>query len=162
MVNQKEIKQGGFTLVEVLMVVVIIAVMAAIAIPKISSSSETARKNADIATAHQVKAALDRYQAENGIYPKKIPEEFSVSGGTVTAPSLIPKYISKLDAKTTQQRIADTQKGFGLAALGSDGLIPATPAPTNLIMIYLTDDGLGAEVRAYDATLNTYLWSSSN
>lgn len=162
MVNQKEVKQGGFTLVEVLMVVVIISVMAAIAIPKVSSSSETARKNADIATAHQVKAALDRYQAENGLYPNKNDTEFSVLEGTVTAPSFIPKYISKLDATTTQQRVEDSKKGFGLGALDSNGLIPETPAPTNLIMIYFTDDGSGAEVRAYDATLNTYLWSSSN
>lgn len=162
MINQKEVTQGGFTLVEVLMVVVIISIMAAIAIPKISSSSETARKNADIATAHQVKAALDRFQVENGIYPKRSATEFSVSAGTITAPSFIPKYISKLDATTTQQRTADSQKGFGLGTLDSTGLIPSSPGATNLIMIYLTDDGSGAEVRAHDANLSTVIWSSSN
>jgi general secretion pathway protein G len=157
-----ENKQKGFTLVEVLMVVVIIAVMAAIAIPKISSSSETARKNADIATAHQVKAALDRYQAENGIYPKMADTEFSATAGTVTASNFIPKYISKLDTTTTQQRTEDAQKGFGVEALGSDGLIPSTSTPTNIIMVYLSSEGSGAEVRAYDSTLENVLWTSSN
>ncbi|MEA4900468.1 type II secretion system protein [Desulfitobacterium sp.] len=158
--KQAKIKQQGFTLVEVLMVVVIISVLAMIAIPKISSSSEGARKNADIATAHQVKTALDRYQVENGIYP--IAKEFSASNGTVTAAKFIPKYITKLDARTTQQETDDAQKGFGVAALGKDGLIPASSTPSNLIMIYLSADGSGAEVRAYNSKLDEVLWTSSN
>lgn len=153
-------KEEGFTLIEVLMVVVILSVLAAIAIPKLSSSSVMARKNADIATAHQVKAALDRYQAENGIYLKE--SEISATDGTVSASKFIPKYVAKLDSTTTQQKTEDTQKGFGVVAtLGTDGLIPAT-TPTHLIMIYLSNDGSGAEVRAYDGTLTQPIWSSSN
>lgn len=154
-------RQGGFTLVEVLMVVVILSIMAAIAIPKVSSSSDTARKNADIATAHQVKAALDRYQAENGVYPKSTTE-LTATDGIITASNFIPKYIGKLDTKTTQQRTADANKGFGVTTLDNDGLIPASTTPTHLVMIYLSSDGSGAEVRAYDSTLTTSLWSSSN
>lgn len=162
MVKHSEIKQEGFTLVEVLMVVVILSVMAAITIPKISTSSDIARKNADIATAHQVKAALDRYQAENGIYPKSTTAEFSATSGTVTATNFIPKYVAKLDTATTQQKTDDTKRGFGVTSLGSDGLIPTTPSPTNLIMIYLSTDGSGAEVRSYDPTLQKVLWTSGN
>ncbi|AHF07418.1 type II secretion system protein [Desulfitobacterium metallireducens] len=162
MVKCSKIKHEGFTLVEVLMVVVIISVLAAITIPKISSSSETARRNADIATAYQVKAALDRYQAENGIYPKPTTTEFSATAGKVTAANFIPKYVAKLDIATTQQKTDDANKGFGVSTLGTDGLIPASPTPTNLIMIYLATDGLGAEVRAYDPTLADILWTSSN
>lgn len=161
MVNHAESKRNGFTLVEVLMVVVIISVMAAITIPKISSSSDRARRNADIATAHQVKAALDRYQAENGIYPKPLTAEFTATSGTVTAANFIPKYVAKLDTATTQQKITDDKKGFGVETL-TDGLIPASSTPTNLIMIYLSTDGSGAEVRAYDSKLAEQLWTSSN
>lgn len=162
MVYQSESKRNGFTLVEVLMVVVIISVMAAITIPKISSSSDRARRNADIATAHQVKAALDRYQAENGIYPKPSTAEFSATSGTITAANFIPKYVAKLDTATTQQKTDDANKGFGVETLSADGLIPASPTPTNLIMIYLSTDGSGAEVRAYDSKLAEKLWTSSN
>lgn len=161
MVKQKMFQQNGFTLVEVLMVVVILSVLAAISLPKIGSSSDTARKNADIATAHQVKTALDRYQAENGSYPKATASEFSATGGAVTAPHFIPKYISKLDSTTTQQRADTDKKGFAVATLGIDGLIPAT-TPTHLIMIYLTSDGSGAEVQAFDSTLAQVIWTSGN
>lgn len=160
--KQAKIKQQGFTLVEVLMVVVIISVLAMIAIPKISSSSEGARKNADIATAHQVKTALDRYQVENGIYPKSTGTEFSATKGTVTAAKFIPEYIARLDAATTQQKTDDAKKGFGVASLEKDGLIPASSTPSNLIMIYLSADGSGAEVRAYNSKLDEVLWTSSN
>lgn len=151
-------RENGFTLVEVMAVVIILAVLAAVAIPRLTSSGETARTNADIATGHEVKTALDRYQVENGVYPKT--GELTTSNGTVTATNFIPEYISKLDKNTTQQRATDTQKGFGVAALPAGG--GAYPTPTNLIMIYITDDGSGAEVRTYNSSLNTVLWTSSN
>ena len=155
----KQQPEKGFTMIEVMMVVVILSMLAAVAIPRVSSSAEVARKNSDIATAHQVKAALDRYQVENGIYPKT--GEITVSNGTVSASGLIPQYIGKLDKSTTQQRATDAQKGFGVTKLETNGAFPST-APTNLIMIYLTDDGSAAEVRAYDAGLQNTLWSSAN
>lgn len=155
-------KESGFTLVEVLMVVVILGVLSTIVIPKVSASSESARRNADIATAHQVKTALDRYQVENGVYPKKGDITVDINnGGKVTSTTLfIPNYIAKLDANTTQQLGGDLGKGFGVADLVSDGTIPDTK--TNLIMIYLNTDGSAAEVRAYDAKQKTVLWSSAN
>lgn len=161
-VQRNEKSQSGFTLVEVLMVVVILAILSAIAIPKVSASSDMARKNADTATAHQVKAALDRYQVENGIYPK--PAQLGDDDkGTITPSVLTPKYIGKLDVNTTQQQ-AEDKKGFGVAAaaLGTDGTIPANSVATNLIMIYLSTDGSAAEVRAYDAKLENVLWTSVN
>lgn len=155
-------KDAGFTLVEVLMVVVILSVLAAITMPKLSSSSDTARRNADIATAHQVKSALDRYQAENGVYPLALTELSAASGKVTSTNSFIPKYVSKLDTTTTRQRTADGKKGFAVAKLDSNGLIPTGTTATNLITIYLTDDGSGAEVQAYDSALTQVIWSSGN
>lgn len=163
MQQRKFQSQSGFTLVEVLMVVVILAIISAIAIPKVSASSDMARKNADIATAHQVKATLDRYQVENGVYPKSAQiTNDTVNKGTVTSAVLIPKYIGKLDANTTQQQAEDGEKGFAAAALGTDGTIPTNSVATNLIMIYLSTDGSAAEVRAYDVSLANVLWTSAN
>lgn len=161
-------RDRGFTLIEVLAVIIIIAGLSAIAIPKIISSIGNARQKADIATAHQIKAALDRYQVENGIYLKTT--ELTVNDeGEVICQSFIPKYISKLD-KTTTQQAAEGKEGFGVASLTADDLdetlyvIPdlAEVPPTNLIMIYLTSNGYAAEVRAYDATLEKVLWTSAN
>ncbi|AET66688.1 prepilin-type N-terminal cleavage/methylation domain-containing protein [Desulfosporosinus orientis DSM 765] len=156
-------RDKGFTLLEVLAVIIIIAGLAAIAIPKLVSSTANARQKADVATAHQVKAALDRYQLENGKYP-----DLTVSDdGEVTCTGFIPQYISKLDKSTTQQ-IAEGKEGFGLASLVEDEFNYVIPeddegeSPSNLIMIYMSDDDMAAEVRAYNENLSEILWTSAN
>lgn len=161
-------RENGFTLIEVLVVIIIIGVLGAIAIPKLASSTENAQRKADVATAHQVKAALDRYEVENGTYPT----DLTGSGGVVSSASLIPTYISKLDNTTTQQNVVAEGggKGFGVVKIeaeDNDSLgfsIPDTEdtAPTNTIMIYLFGDGLGAEVRVYDGGLEKVLWTSAD
>lgn len=158
--RKSEKAQQGFTLVEVLMVVFIIAMLSAIIIPRVSASSETARKNSDIATGHQIKSALDRYQVENGRYPKTT-EVTDDNAGNITASTLIPKYIGKLSVDITQQEAAEGKKGFGVETLAGNGSIP-DDVETNLIMLYLTADGSAAEVRVYDSELDKNLWSSAN
>ncbi|MDR3601875.1 MAG: prepilin-type N-terminal cleavage/methylation domain-containing protein [Desulfosporosinus sp.] len=161
-------RENGFTLLEVMAVIIIIGILAAIAIPKLVSSTVDARRKADVATAHEVKVALDRYQVDYGAYPKAT--ELTATEGTVASPTLIPKYISKLDKSTTQQVVPDENKGFGVAGLTADTedktqfVIPdiKTLAPTNTIMIYLSEDGSAAEVRAYDEGLDDVLWTSAN
>jgi len=154
--------ENGFTLLEVLAVIIIIGILGTIAIPKLMSSTLNARQKADVATAHQLKAALDRYQIENGVYLKSV--ELTVNeDGIVVNPELIPKYISKLDTTTTQQAVPNGgKKGFAIATLGTDYSIPNSESVSSTIMIYLTSDGLAAEVRAYDETLKKVLWTSAN
>ncbi|AFQ43026.1 type II secretion system protein [Desulfosporosinus meridiei] len=153
----------GFTLIEVLAVIIIIAGLAAIAIPKLVSSTANAKQKADVATAHQVKAALDRYQVENGTYPKNL----ETKDGKVTAPGFIPNYISKLDVSTTQQVVVG-KEGFGVSTLTvdeSDSTLyhfPADHTPNRIIMIYLSADGLAAEVRAYDEKMKEAIWTSAD
>lgn len=162
-------RENGFTLIEVMVVIIIIGVLSAMAIPKLVSSTENARRKADVATGHQVKAALDRYEVENGTYPTDLKSDSDIEG-TVSCPSLIPKYISQLDKTTTQQNVTGSgSKGFGVVEItagnNSSGFtIPADESskPTNTIMIYLFGTGLGAEVRVYDGSLEKVLWSSTN
>jgi len=152
-------RQKGFTLLEVMLVVVILSVLAAIAIPRLAGSSDKAREKADIITAREVKAALDRYEIENGSYPTK--NDFTAENGKITAENFIPAYISSLDASVTQQAVPEENQGFGVQTLPSEG--DEYSSPTNLIMIYLTEDGSAAEVRVYDKNLNkdSWLWSSN-
>lgn len=154
----EKLYKTGFTLLEVMLVIVILAILTAIATPKFLSSAEIARRNADIATGHQLKTALDRYQLENGVYPQKA--EVTAVEGTITAVKLIPKYISKLDKNTTQQKASVALMGFGVADLPPDGDYSAL-TPTNLIMIYLNAAGSGAEIRVFDEK-SVELWSSAN
>mgnify|MGYP002637803081 CR=1 FL=1 len=60
----------GFTLVEILIVVVILGILAAIVVPQFTSASETAQGNAMIASLQTVRSQLELYRVQhNSAYP---------------------------------------------------------------------------------------------
>ena len=59
----------GFTLVELLLVMVILAVLAAVVVPKFTGRSEQARLTAAKADIHQIEAQLDAFEVDTGRYP---------------------------------------------------------------------------------------------
>jgi len=62
-------KSAGFTLVEVMVVVVILGILAAIIIPKIMSRPEQARVVKVKQDLLVIQSALDLYKLDNGMYP---------------------------------------------------------------------------------------------
>jgi general secretion pathway protein G len=60
----------GFTLVEMLLVLVILGVLAAIVYPKVAGRGEQARVTAAQTQISAFKTALDLFEADNGYYPK--------------------------------------------------------------------------------------------
>jgi len=67
-------RQRGFTLIEILLVMTIIAILAAIVIPKMVGRSEQARQTAAHADLSSIKTALDAYEVDNGFYPKSLQD----------------------------------------------------------------------------------------
>ena len=63
------ISQRGFTLIELMVVIVILGVLAAIAVPRIMSKPDEARVRAAQAEIAQVLQALDLYRLDNQRYP---------------------------------------------------------------------------------------------
>ena len=63
-------RQQGFTLVEMLLVLVILATLAAIVYPKVMGRSEQARVTAAQTQIANFKTALDAFEVDNGYYPK--------------------------------------------------------------------------------------------
>src|SRR3984957_19440153 len=61
--------QAGFTLIEVMVVVVILGILAAIIVPKIMSRPEQARQVKAKQDILAIQSALDLYKLDNGIYP---------------------------------------------------------------------------------------------
>jgi len=68
-------RASAFTLVEMLLVVTIIGILAALVIPRIAGTSERARKQAVFADINGgIKSALGAYEVDMGFYPKSLQE----------------------------------------------------------------------------------------
>jgi general secretion pathway protein G len=63
-------RQRGFTLVEMLLVLVILATLAAIVLPKMMGRSKQAQITAAVTQISAFKTALDAYEVDNGYFPK--------------------------------------------------------------------------------------------
>lgn len=61
--------RNGFTLIEVLLVMVILTVLAAVVVPKFTNRSEQARITAAHTDIANLEVALDAYEVDNGKYP---------------------------------------------------------------------------------------------
>ena len=62
--------QSAFTLIELLLVLVILGILAALVVPKFSGRTEQARNTAAQSQIATFSTALDAFEVDNGYYPK--------------------------------------------------------------------------------------------
>lgn len=77
----------GFTLIEILFVVIVIAVLAAIALGRITSSTATAKANACKANQAIMNTQIEQYRLDNGAWPASLA---TVTGSTTYFPDGAP------------------------------------------------------------------------
>ncbi|MBO8127355.1 MAG: prepilin-type N-terminal cleavage/methylation domain-containing protein [Firmicutes bacterium] len=65
-------KEKGFTLIELLIVVAIIGILAGIAVPRLSKSTEAAKEGACKANMSTLVSAIETYKAIEGSYPSSL------------------------------------------------------------------------------------------
>jgi general secretion pathway protein G len=61
--------QAGFTLIEILVVVVILGILASIIVPKIMKRPEEARRTKAVMDIKAIETALNLYRLDNSVYP---------------------------------------------------------------------------------------------
>jgi type IV pilus assembly protein PilE len=84
--------QGGFTLVELMIVVIIVGILAAVAIPMYQGATERAKASEAVAALGTIRGALRVYYAEHGTY---VHASFS-DGALVTNGSVLDVSVNDL------------------------------------------------------------------
>jgi general secretion pathway protein G len=142
-------RQKGFTLIELLIVVAIIGIIAAIAIPNLLDALERARQKRSVADIRSMVVALQNFRTDFGGYPystcngdvvPKLSGLTDKNGATVIVPDLIQSMPSIDGWNTAYQyfggpdgAVQDSQLGkvvalhFCIFSAGADGANAAEP-----------------------------------
>ena len=108
----------GFTLVEIMIVVVIIGLLAAMAIPAFQKVRQSSQDKAVLNNARQLSAASDQYFLENGV-------------STVTSINLVgaTNYVKAVNTVANETYPTDYTQGVTITIAGVAGARTVTYAP---------------------------------
>lgn len=127
-------KQHGFTLVELLIVTIILAILAAIVVPQFAATTDDARTSAFDANLAALRSAVELYRQQHGAYPGNIAATAAtcINGTNETAAVGNASFVTQMTRFTNQAGQACTGTDptqFRFGPYLKDG-IPTNPLGT--------------------------------
>jgi prepilin-type N-terminal cleavage/methylation domain-containing protein len=118
-------QKNGFTLVELLVVVLILGALASIAVPRISQSATSAKNNACSANVKTINSQLEFWYATHGSWPTSLSD---LTGDTTYFPDGAPvcPYGTVYSYSTTTHHVTDHNHG-GISSKSIPAPPPASP-----------------------------------
>ena len=127
--RKRQRKRIGFTLVEVLVVLVILGLLAALVVPRVVGRGEDAKRTAAAVQIREIEQALEMYRLDSSLYPSTAQGLEAL----VTKPSIPPEprkyreggYLRKLPVDPWGSPFVYRRPGdhgeYDLFSLGADG-----------------------------------------
>ncbi|MBI3945075.1 MAG: type II secretion system protein [Armatimonadetes bacterium] len=139
-------KRGGFSLVELLTVIGIIVVLAAILLPVLGRAREQTRRTQCMSNLHQIATALKLYKLDERAYPFDLSETSANPGANQRLLIAGERWFGPVDPQTGRPT---TGPGYGLATLFPDYVqsISTFNCPNNEATTLDTDDPDYRQVR---------------
>ena len=91
----------GFTLIELVMVIVILGILAAVAVPKLADLSPQAKRSAMLATAESVRAGVAIYFAQNTTFPAGLAASYAAAETQATCDDTHPYFLGVTQGTTS-------------------------------------------------------------
>lgn len=123
--------RSGFTLIEVLLVVVIIGILVGVVAPKFAGRAKQARIQGTRMTIKAVSTALDVYEVDNGKYPGSLQNLLSQSGELNWQGPYLKDGRMPLDTWGLELRYTAQNTGYKISSAGPDGQMGSADDITN-------------------------------
>ena len=104
-------RRSGFTLVELLIVVIVLAILAAVVVPQFAASTDDAKLAAMDTTLANMRSALDLYYQQHGEYP-------SALGDGMNAADSMPAFVGQLSLYTDDDGLTQNTKDATATSTG--------------------------------------------
>ena len=140
-------REKGFTLIELLIVVAIIGIIAAIAVPNLLTAIQRSKQKRTMADLRAIGTALGSYQTDYDIYPSSAVTDFTITaiGGNNVGPTYYKGSVN--DGWGNTYRYTSTGPSYTLCSQGKNTV--ATGADFNADIMHID----GAMIEA--ATANS-------
>jgi len=107
----------GFTLIELLIVVAIIGIIAAIAIPNLLNAIDRGKQKRTMADLRSIGTAVESYAVDNNVYPVAA----DVAALTTSVAPIYIKTMPASDGWSNAFQVASTATAYTLHSFGKDG-----------------------------------------